>query len=236
MWRLVLAICFAFSVAASPAGAVQVAVNPAFVSTPDAGPKKLVLLPPQIFVFELSAGGVPTRKSDWEKLSRANFSAAAERIARERGAFEVVPAPALATPLDDVVEAHMGLYERVASSVFVYGRGDSGAWAHKRNEFDYTLGPGLAFLRESTGADTALILLGADYISSGGRKLAFLAGLALGVVMPLGQTFVAAGAIDLKTGDVQWMGFDSSASLDSREPVEVDGLLRGFYATWPGSR
>jgi len=37
------------------------AVNPAFSQNLDARPKRVVLLPPQIFVFELSAGGVQTR-------------------------------------------------------------------------------------------------------------------------------------------------------------------------------
>lgn len=236
MWRFLLVLGLAFSVTATPARAVQAVVNPGFVSTLEAGPKKLVLLPPQIFVYELSAGGVPTRMADWEATSRANFSEAARRVAQDFGTFEVVPAPPLSPAEADTVEAHLGLYERVASSVFVYGRGDMKAWAHKKQEFDYTLGPGLAFLREKTGADTALILLGADFISSGGRKLAFFAGLAIGVVMPLGQTFIAAGAVDLKTGDVQWMGFDSSASLDSREPGEVDKLVREFYTSWPGAK
>ncbi len=79
-------------------------------------------------------------------------------------------------------------------------------------------------------------MLGADYISSGGRKLAFVAGLALGIVMPLGQSFVAAGIVDLKNGDVQWMGFDSSSSLDTRNAEAVNGLMRTLYQTWPGPR
>lgn len=227
-------MCVALSVTVAPAAAVEVAVNPSLTQNLAAAPKKIVLLPPQVFVHELSAGGVPTRKSDWEAVSRANFAAAAERLARERGAFEIVAAPEFDPALADLVEAHLGLYERVAASVFVYGRGQDAAWAHKKNEFDYTLGPGLAFLAESTGADAALIVLGADYISSGGRKLAFFAGLALGVVMPLGQSFFAVGVVDLKTGNVQWMGFDASLSLDSREAPKVDALMRAFYATWPG--
>ena len=148
----------------------------------------------------------------------------------------MVPLPPLAPADLDMLDAHIGLYDRVAQSVFVYGRGEQAAWAHKKNEFDYTVGPGLAFLREQTGADAALIVLGSDFISSGGRKAAFAAGLLLGVVMPLGQSFITAGVVDLKTGDVQWMSFDSSSSMDSRQPADVDGLMRDLYRTWPGTR
>jgi len=60
--------------------------------------------------------------------------------------------------------------------------------------------------------------------------------LAFGVIMPLGQSFMTAGIVDLKTGDVQWMSFDSSASMDSRKPADVDGLMRALYQTYPVPR
>jgi len=236
MRTLFAVILVAASVLATPALAAMSAVNPALTQNLAARPKKIVLLPPQVFVYELSAGGVPTRMADWEATARDNIVAAATRLSRETGLFELVPAPTLDPQLADQLEAHIGLYDRVAQSVFVYGRGDQEAWAHKKNEFDYTVGPGLAFLREHTGADAALIVLGSDFISSGGRRAAFIAGLALGIVLPLGQSFIAAGIVDLSTGDVLWMSFDSSVSMDSRTPADVDSLMRDLYQTWPGPR
>lgn len=236
MRRFVGAVLIALSVLATPALAAQSAVNPTLTQNLDARPKTLVLLPPQIFVYEVSAGGVPTRMADWEATARDNLTSASIRLARESKLFALQPAPDLAGEAREELEAHIGLYERVALSVFNYGRGTQDAWAHKKQEFDYTLGPGLAFLREQTGADAALVILGVDFISSPGRKAAFIAGLALGVVMPLGQSFVTAGVVDLKSGDVQWMSFDSSASMDSRNAVDVEALVRDFYRTWPGQK
>lgn len=230
------ALLVATSVIATPALAAMSAVNPSLSQNLDARPKKVVLLPPQVFVFELSAGGVPTRMADWEAAARDNLTSAATRMARDLNLFDLVPAPRLETPDLDLLEAHIGLYDRVAQSVFVYGRGNQSAWEHKKSEFDYTVGSGLAFLREQTGADAALIVLGSDFISSGGRKAAFIAGLAIGIVMPLGQSFMTAGLVDLKTGDVQWMSFDSSGSLDSREAADIDDLMRTLYQTYPGPR
>ena len=229
-------LLIATSVIVTPALAAMSAVNPTLSQNLDARPKKVVLLPPQIFVFELSAGGVPTRMANWEATARDNLTAAATRTAHEFKLFELVPSPRLETQDLDLLEAHIGLYDRVAQSVFVYGRGNHSAWAHKKNEFDYTVGPGLGFLRKQTGADAALIVLGSDYISTGGRKAAFIAGLALGIVMPLGQSFMTAGLVDLKTGDVQWMSFDSSSSLDSRNPADINDLMRTLYQTYPGPR
>jgi len=42
-----------------PALAAMSVINPAFSQNLEARPKKVVLLPPQIFVFELSAGDRP---------------------------------------------------------------------------------------------------------------------------------------------------------------------------------
>lgn len=233
---LVVAVCWATSVLASPALAAMSATHPALLHAPDSRPKRVVQLPPQVFVFELSAGGVPTRMADWEALARDNLAAAARRIAQADGLFELVPTPPLTAEEAERLEAHIGLYDRVAQSVFVYGRGEQSAWAHKKNEFDYTVGPGLAFLRARTGADAALVVLGSDFISSGGRKAAFITGLVLGIVMPLGQSFLTAGIVDLRTGDVQWMSFDASSRIDTRDPADVDDLMRALYQTWPRPR
>jgi hypothetical protein len=51
----------AASLTASASLAAMSTVNPAFSQNLDAQPKRVVLLPPQIFEFELSAGGVQTR-------------------------------------------------------------------------------------------------------------------------------------------------------------------------------
>lgn len=236
MRRFVGAVLIAVSIVAAPSYAAMSAVNPALAQHLDTRPKKVVLLPPQVFVYELSAGGVATRKTDWEADARANLARAATRQALESRLFELVPAPPLGPAELDQLDAHIGLYDRVAQSVFIYGRGEQSAWAHKKNEFDYTIGPGLAFLRERTGADAAMIVLGSDYISTGGRKAAFIVGLALGVALPLGQSFMTAGVVDLQTGDVQWMSFDSSSSMDTRSPADDDELMRALFKTWPGPR
>lgn len=125
-------VLIAASVTASASLAAMSAVNPAFSQNLDARPKRVVLLPPQVFVFELSAGGVPTRMSAWEATARNNLAAAATQLAQEATLFELVPAPSL-TPADlDQLDAHIGLYDRVAQSVFLYERGEQSAWARNK--------------------------------------------------------------------------------------------------------
>jgi hypothetical protein len=210
------------------------AVNPTLASLPqDERPKKILLLPPQMFVAELSAGGVIQKQDDWTQEANENLLAAAENYFREEGRFEAMRLPKLSAEDAERVESHIGLYDRVAQAIYIYGRGLDSGWQHKKTEWDYTLGDGLAFLREQTGADTALIFTGADIISTGGRKAAFTIGLLLGVAIPIGQSFITVGLADLKTGEIRWMSYDQSMSLDSRDPAAVQELVKDFFKTYP---
>src|SRR5512139_2548264 len=96
MWRILgVAMLITGSVMATPALAAMSAVNPALTQNLAQRPKKVVLLPPQVFVYELSAGGVPTRMADWESGARSNLASAASSLARDEHLFELVPAPPL---------------------------------------------------------------------------------------------------------------------------------------------
>lgn len=210
------------------------AVNPRLAALPQGErPKKVLLLPPQMFVAELSAGGVIQKQDDWTREANENLLAATEGYFRENGQLEVRRLPKLAETDSETMESHIGLYDRLAQAIYIYGRGGDSGWQHKKNEWDYTLGEGLAFLREQTGADSALIFTGADIISTGGRKAAFTVGLLLGVAIPIGQSFITVGLADLKTGEIRWMSYDQSMSLDSRDPAAVQELVRDFFKTYP---
>lgn len=224
---------FALSVPALAIAAYS-AANPALATLPPAErPKKILLLPPQMFVAELSAGGVIQKQDDWTKEANENLLAAAETHFRENGRFVPMRMPLLENEDAEKVESHIGLYDRVSYAIYIYGRGLDSGWQHKKTEWDYTLGNGLAFLREKTGADTALIFTGADIISTSGRKAAFAVGLMLGIAIPIGQSFISVGLADLKTGEIRWMSYDQSMTLDSRDPAAVQELVRDFFISYP---
>ena len=228
-----LLLVFALSVPALAIAAYS-AVNPKLATlSQDERPKKILLLPPQMFVAEMSAGGVIQRQDDWTKEANENLTAAAETYFRESGHFEAVRMPMLDGEAAETVESHIGLYDRLAFAIYIYGRGLDNGWQHKKTEWDYTLGNGLAFLREKSGADTALIFTGADIISSGGRKAAFAVGLLLGIAIPIGQSFISVGLADLNTGEIRWMSYDQSMTLDSRDPAAVQELVKDFFISYP---
>ena len=89
------------------------------------------------------------------------------------------------------------------------------AWQHKASRFDYTLGDGLAFLTARSGADAGLIVIGAQSVASGGRIalsiFSVVTGAFTGLYVPMagGGTFLTAGIVDLRTGDILGFNFDS---------------------------
>jgi hypothetical protein len=232
---VVLRLLFALALSVPPlALAAYSAVNPGLASLPqNERPKKILLLPPQMVVAELSLGGVIQRQDDWTREASENLLVAAETHFRENSLFEAMRMPKLDGEDAERVESHIGLYDRLAYAIYIYGRGLDSGWQHKKTQWDYTLGDGLAFLREKTGADTALIFTGADIISSGGRRAAFAVGLLLGVGIPIGQSFITVGLADLKTGEIRWMSYDQSMTLDSRNFEEIQELVRDFFETYP---
>ena len=153
------------------------------------------------------------------------------------GKFDLVPLKALQAEEREVVDEHIALFGVVAGSAMRHTMINpvATAWVPKAKRFDYTLGPGLAFLREETGADYALILFGEDVIASEGRKVAFVAAFLFGVGIPLGHSFMLAGIVELQTGNIIWLNYRfSPGSGTFREREDVDTILSELFADYPG--
>ena len=100
---------------------------------------------------------------------------------------------------------------------------DDPAWKHKREHFDYTLGPGLVYLQQKANADTALMVVGLDRVSSSGRKGTAVVAALFGVSIPLGSSNLVVGMIELESGDLLWTNSEFSyADEDLCKPEDAD--------------
>lgn len=198
-------------------------------------PGRILFVEPDVRVSEISAGGVVEEVPDWSRMANGHLRAALAGISRELN-LTVLPLPALPAAEQEVLAQHVALYDLVAGSAFQVGGLTEPAWEHKKKMFDYTLGPGLAFLAPSTGADAALFIVGADFISSSGRKAAMVVGALFGVVIPTGFSYLTAGVVDLKTGDLLWLNYQVAQTTDLRQASDADKLLRQVFASYPGMR
>jgi len=141
-------------------------------------PRKLLLLPAEVRVHEVSAGGVVEKVDDWTQSASAHAMAYLREVGAARG-YELIESPRLSAEDRAVLDEHIALYSLVAGSAYFAQHAGIAAWRERGKQFDYSLGPGLKDLAAHTGADAAVVVVGTDYISSSGRKMAMLFGVLL---------------------------------------------------------
>ena len=193
-----------------------------------------LLVAPDVSVSEISAGGVVEKMPDWSRQARDNVGAALRRVGQGP---RLAALPPLGAEEQHALDQHVALYNVVAANVHSNSVSGGELWDKrlKSGLTDYTVGPGLAFLADRTGADTALVVIARDAESSGGRKAMFVLGAMFGVGLPMGQSFVVAGLIDLRSGRVLWQSFDHSVSSDLRVANDADKLVQGLFKSYPAA-
>jgi hypothetical protein len=235
---LVLAVALLLS--ACTAAPSKTAVHEGLARDPGSIPHKILLLPADVRVHEISTGGVPERVDAWTTAASDHAGKYVRTLAAQKAPFELVESPALNAQDKALLEQHIALYDQVAGSAYFARSSIFPAWKERAKTFDYTLGPGLKQLADRSGIDAAMIISGSDYISSSGRKAAMVMGVivaaALGVVIvPQGGiSFISVGVIDLRTGNLLWYGTDQSQSTDLRNEADVQRMLDGLFKTYPG--
>ena len=88
-----------------------------------------------------------------------------------------------------------------------------------------------------------MFVVGADNISSGGRKAAMVAtaifAALIGVyVVPVGApAFVSTGVVDLESGDILWLNYDLSVgSRDLRDAGDAAKMVSNIFDEFPGKK
>lgn len=203
-------------------------------SPPRPLPRRIVVVPAEIDVQEWSAGGVLEKVPEWAAQASANLSRAVQDVAAGRSDFELVAMPQLSEEEQEVLDEYLATYLQVAFAAHTVTRLNDPAWAHKLSHFDYTLGGGLRFLQDKSGADAALMIVGEDVVTTGGRKAAVFAAALLGIVMPLGQSLVSVGVVDLANGDLLWMQYTTSVRYDLKDPAAARSMMQEILSSYPG--
>jgi hypothetical protein len=192
---------------------------------------KLVIVPADIELFSLSAGGVREPKADWTEAANKHFAASLKTKSNLLGGNVTTIKE---SDLDDLSELS-ALHGSVATSVFVYHMlGAAGGLPTKDNKLLWTLGDAVKPLREKTGADYALFTWVRDSYASAERKAAIVVMAVLGVGISGGSQIGYASLVDLKTGQIVWFNNLARGFGDLREEQPaletVEALLRSFPA------
>lgn len=196
-------------------------------------PKKLIVLSPQVTVKEISAGGVLDIVPEWTAQANANIQDELKQIIGGRTDLSLVPTPAFTPEEKDKLDQYVASYMVVGTTAFWMTNYGGSEWAFKRTHFDYTLGQGLSFVRQETGADAAIMVIAEDYVSSSGRKAAMFFGALMGVGIAGGQSVISIGVVDLENGDILWMHHSQSGVKDLKDRESVHAMLTEILADLP---
>jgi hypothetical protein len=200
----------------------------------------VVLIEPDIELSELGAGGMAEPRKEWTETARRLYPQAARDALAAQG-IGMRPdfiLPADAGP-DNRLRQLTLLSQAVSMSILQYGRGfGPGTLRNKHGKFDWSLGPGVAELRQATGADYGLFTYIRDSYASGGRTAMRVAGLLLlGGDIGGGMQVGVASLVDLRTGQVVWHNLLVDQTGDLRDPKgarETAGdLLKGVRGQQP---
>ena len=190
---------------------------------------KLVIVPADMELFSISAGGVSEPKADWTAAAQRNFRAA---LAARREQLGTNVVELLDADLDEFAELN-ALQRAVAEAVFMHHTGMAAMKLPTKNErLEWSLGEAVRPLKAKTGADYALFTWIRDSYASSERKATMIAMALLGAISAGGQQTGYASLVDLNSGRVVWFNDLRRMSGDLRDKktaVEtVETLLTGF--------
>src|SRR5688572_9294232 len=217
---------------AIPAAAQSKNLAPGFNSLPKGA--RVVMMPTDIELFSISAGGMLEPKADWTEAASKHFKAAMIEKKQKLGLSTVELTAAQADEAEEV----NALHGAIARAISIHHFGAL-ALPSKDGKLDWSIGEPVQLIRKMTGADYALFSWVRDSYTSGERKAAMvaMAVLSLGRVIPTagGLQTGYASLVDLNTGRVLWFNRLQRGSGDLREAdtagETLDALLSEFPVT-----
>jgi hypothetical protein len=179
----------------------------------------VVLMPLDVELAELSAGGLPEPKSEWTDAALKHMHAALENQAKHYKVKIVDYDPKRGTFGDQTTSLDLvKLHRAVGSSILVHQYLPGQELPSKAGKFDWSLGPEVAAIARSHTGDYALFIFVRDSYASAGRVGVIVVAALLGVGVRGGTQIGFASLVDLKTGDIVWFNRLARAEGDLRTP------------------
>lgn len=223
-----LAVFVLVFVLAAPARADSRNLAPGFTSLPKGA--SIAVMPPDIELFSISAGGVQEPKADWTEAALKHVHGALIRKAAGLGLDTHDISESDADDLAEINALHAAVARSIALHHFLGGKF---ALPTKEGKLDWSLGSeAVKPIRDKTAADYALFIWMRDNYASAERKVAMVALALFGVGIPGGFQTGYASLVDLRSGQVMWFNQLRRGRGDLREAEPaaetVDALLEDF--------
>ena len=194
---------------------------------------RILLMPPDIELYEMTMGGMLEPKADWTASALKNVAEALKQELKANNDTMIsYKEPADGSNEFKVHQQLIKLHEVVGASIMKHQYPTVWQLPTKEDNFEWTLGQRTTRLKEKYGAQYGLFVYMRDSYASAGRVSLMIGMAVLGVGIPLGQQTGFASLVDLKTGDIVWFNRMVSGAGDLRELSlardSVQNLLDGF--------
>lgn len=189
---------------------------------------KIAIMPADIELFEVSAGGIFEPRAEWTTAAQEHVRNAYKARKAKMGLQVVDLDDDASEPVLELNRLHGAVSGAIANHHF-----GQMALPTKEEKLDWSLGPDVSQVRDKTGADYALFTFIRDSYVSAERKAAMVIGALFGVgIVGGGIQFGFCSLVDLRTGQVVWANRVLRASGDLREaePAQetIDAMLTGL--------
>lgn len=187
----------------------------------------VVVMPLDVELAELSAGGLHEPKSEWTDAALKHMRAALEAEARNYKVRLIDYESQRGTPKNQSTSLELlRLHRAVGSAVLVHQYIPGQQLPNKEGKFDWSLGPEVAAIAQTHAADYALFLFVRDSYASAGRVGVIVVAALLGVGVPGGAQIGFASLVDLRTGDIVWFNRLARGHGDLRTPEAAAETVR----------
>ena len=191
---------------------------------------RILVLPVDVELYELSFGGTPSPREDWTVAARDNMDAALKAFFGDRSIAVTFHDGALA---DEETSKLIRLHAAVGLSVKAHQYDGPTQLPTKKGKFEWTMGPSVRRLADREVADYVLFVHVRDSYSGPGRVAAQVIAVAVfGVAIPGGIQTGFASMVDLNSGDFVWYNRLQRGTGDLRtgEPAKetIVQLLSGM--------
>jgi hypothetical protein len=200
---------------------------PGFTRLPEQA--KVVVMPVDVELFSVSAGGVQEPRADWTEQAQKHLQ---QELLRPSGHLTRLVMPLKAELHDPMAELN-GLHGAVAQSIFLHHIQGVSKLPTKNGELRWTLGEAVKDLREQTQADYGLFVWVRDSYASAERKVAMIAMAFLNVGLAGGAQVGYASLVNLKDGQVVWFNGLNRSSGDLREAKSAEETVQMLLKNFP---
>lgn len=185
-------------------------------------------------VYRVDASGAVELEPTNSLKAHSALSSAAKQAVVDVMGLQLVPDPELTQSQQAVVDEHLALFEANARAAWqmlvtanVAGNGDQAA---------YSIGAGLEFLVEQTGADKALVLFGTKQYPTRARSvLSVLTPATAGDAWAGESSVLFGGVLDLRSGVIDWMWGQAPLTDDVRSIEQASGAVNRLLERYPES-